>query len=125
MVTGTVVNAIYERGEYTLTQGHKDSTRSGYKNGRYISQRGYGWASECRPSRITLIVNVEGHHHDVWVDRFFKDNWGRLTQNRQNAILNTIPSMVDLEENLGSCDTMYYTVCDSYMYDWLARAKHY
>lgn len=122
MVTGLVKDFRYEKSEFELTQGHSSYARSGYKNGRYVNQRGFGWASECKPSRITLKVEVDGELFDVWVDRYFKDNWGRLTARRIDAIKKTIPGVVDLVENVSNNGTFYYTVSDFYMALWLTNA---
>lgn len=122
MVTGTVINIRYDKGEYALTQGHKGYAKSGYQHGRYVSQRGYGWASECKPSRITIKVDVEGENFDVWIERYFKDCWGRLSAGRVDAILATVPQGVILEENYSYNGNIYYTVADSCMENWLARA---
>ena len=60
MVTGIIKGFKYEKSEYNLTQGHGAYERSGYRGGRYINQRGFGWASESKPSRITLKIDVDG-----------------------------------------------------------------
>ena len=122
MVTGTVLDITYDKGEFALTQGHKSFAGSGYKNGRYISQRGYGWASECKPSRITIKVDVDGEIYDVWVDRYFKDAWGRLTAGRVAAIQATVPDIVELEPNVSNYGNVYYTVTDNCMDAWLHSA---
>lgn len=122
MVIGLVKGFKYDKGEFDLTQGHSSYARSGYKNGRYVNQRGYGWASECKPSRITLKVEVDGELFDVWVDRYFKDNWGRLTAGRLDAIQRTTPREIELVGNVSNNGTFYYTVTDSCMDSWLKNA---
>lgn len=122
MVTGIIKGFKYEKSEYNLTQGHGAYERSGYRGGRYINQRGFGWASESKPSRITLKIDVDGIIYDVWVDRYFKDNWGRLTAGRVAAIQKTTPKSVELHENFSNYGTCYYTVSDRSMALWLENA---
>lgn len=88
----------YDAGEYTKTQGHKGYERTHYRNGKYINPTGFGWASEYRPSRITIGICVDGAYAEVWIDRFFKDNWGRLTTKRLTTIRDTMPEEVNVEK---------------------------
>lgn len=80
------ISVTYEPGEYNLTQGHKGYEKKCYKNNSYINPTGFGWATEYKQSRIIVGVDVKGLYAEVWVDRFFKDNWGRLTTKRVKAI---------------------------------------
>ncbi len=121
----TVKNIFYTPGDYTITNGHKQNEKHHYKNGKYITPTGFGWASEYTPSTLILQVIIEGKIHNISVGRFFKDAWGRLTQKRQNAIMNTVPSEVTVEENQIFKGELYYTVCDSELWEWFKRAEQY
>ena len=126
MIIGEVRNIRYEAGEFALTQGHKGYERS-YRSssGRYVSQRGYGWATECKGSKLILEVQVGEDIHDVWIDRFFKDNLGRLTEKRRMAIRYTTPAQVPLEENYTRTGSVYYKVPDEFMNAWLHEVYRY
>ena len=115
----------YETGEYARTRGHNEYERNHYKSGRYINPTGFGWATEYKPSRITLGIVVNGVHSEVWVDRFFKDNWGRLTARRLNAIRHTLPEEVNVIENIGLFGDTYYTIDDESLKKWLKAANKF
>jgi hypothetical protein len=124
MVTGTVNNIRYEAGEFAVTQGHKCGERGHYtKSGHYVNPIGFGNATICKASKLILDVEVSGRSYDVWVDRFFKDNWGRVTAGRRYAIEESAPDTVLLNENTTCSGDVYYTVCETDMSRWLQRAK--
>ncbi|HEY9059189.1 MAG TPA: hypothetical protein VIO64_01615 [Pseudobacteroides sp.] len=118
-----IISFYYETGEYAVTQGHKGYEKKHNKSGKYINPKGFGWATEYKPSRITLGIVVNGVYAEVWVDRFFKDNWGRLTAGRVNAIKNTLPKEVNVIENIGLSGEIYYTIDDESLEKWLAAAN--
>lgn len=126
MVKGSVISLRYEAGYYALTNGHKGYERSHYSpGGGYVNQRGYGWASECKGSKYILEVAAGGEIYEVWVDRFFKDNLGRLTEKRRFAIEQTIPEFIGLEMHEGrNCGT-YCTAAEADMQEWLSRVFKY
>lgn len=113
----------YVPGEYYLTQGHKGDERN-HKNkrGQYITPTGFGWGTVSKPSKIIVGVNVDGKNVTVFVDRYFKDNWGRLTAGRVEAIKQTLPDELELIENQTYSGDIYYTVADESMDIWLASA---
>lgn len=115
----------YEAGEYTKTQGHKGYERTHYRNGKHINPTGFGWASEYRPSRITIGICVDGAYAEVWIDRFFKDSWGRLTEKRLTAIRETMPEEVNVVKNEGVSGKVYYTVTEESLESWLDAAKNH
>lgn len=113
----------YEPGEFLRSNGHKGYERKHKKFGRTVTPTGYGWATESKPSKITVGVEVNGHHKDVWVDRYFKDNWGRMTAGRVQAIQETLPNELELIENQTYAGKVYYTVADESLDSWLVAAK--
>lgn len=114
----------YVPGEYCITQGHKGSERKHKnQNGQYITPTGFGWGTVSKPSRITVGVNVNGKNTTVLVDRYFKDNWGRLTAGRVRAIKETLPGELELIENQTYSGDIYYAAADESMASWLASAK--
>lgn len=113
----------YEQGNYCLTQKHKAGERSHYKNGRYVNPTGFGWGTEYTPSRLIVGIIVNGHYNEVWVDRFFKDYWGKMTQGRVAAILKTLPAELSVEKNETIRGAIYYTVKEKSLMKWLEDAK--
>ncbi len=112
----------YVPGKYCITQGHKGSERK-YKNGQYITPTGCGWGIVSKPPRITVGVNVNGKNTTILVDRYFKDNWGKLTARRVRAIKETLPNELELIENQTYSGDIYYAAADESMASWLASAK--
>lgn len=123
MTIGKVVNIRYDAGEFAITQGHKRGECGHYtKNGCYVNPIGFGNATVCRGSKLILAVEVDGIRHDVWIDRFFKDNWGKLTAKRRYAIEQAAPGTVLLNEQKTYSGSVYYTVNEQDMIAWLDRA---
>ncbi|MHB8129264.1 MAG: hypothetical protein ACYDEX_09725 [Mobilitalea sp.] len=126
MVTGRKITIKYEAGDFYLGQGYKEGTKSYYNiNGYYVNPIGYGNATVCKASKIILKVEVDGVFYDVWVDRFFKDNLGRLTEKRKLAIMHTVPETINLEENFTRNDNVYFIAAEDDMNLWLNRVKKY
>lgn len=111
-----------EPGEYYKTQGHKNSEKVHYKGGRYVNPTGFGWATEGSPSRITVGLNVKGTYANIWVDQFFKDNWGRLTAGRVEAVKATLPDELYIIKNESCSGDIYYTSDEDSMRTWLKDA---
>ena len=116
------ISITFEPGEYNITQGHKGYERKRYKDGRYINPTGFGWATECKPSRITVGVDVNGSYTEIWVDRYFKDNWGRLTNKRVKAIKATLPDEINVLKNETYSGDIYFTIDEESLESWLKMA---
>ncbi len=114
----------YIPGEYAYTNGHSGCERDHYNKatGAYVTQRGYGWASEWKPSKIIVGISTEDGYSEVWVDHFFKEHWGRLTAKRVQAIIDSLPDIIIVNERIASSGAVYYTVDDSSLFDWLEKA---
>jgi len=114
----------YEPGEYYRTQGHKGyEGKRKNKYGRYVTPTGYGWATECKPSRIMVGLEVEGKCHEVNVAGYFKEEWGRLTAGRVEAIKSTVPDELVVIKQESTSGKSYYVVDESLMEEWLCEAK--
>lgn len=50
--------------------------------GTYVTQKGFGWASEWKPSKIIVRICTEDGETEVWIDKYFREHWGRLTAKR-------------------------------------------
>ncbi len=115
----------YIPGEYAYTNGHKRNEYNHYNatTGTYVTQKGFGWASEWKPSKIIVRICTEDGETEVWVDKYFREHWGRLTAKRIKKIMDSMPDTLEVHENIARSGTVYYMVDDSSLSDWLMRAK--
>ena len=118
------ISISYEPGEFYMTQGHKGYERKHHnKLGQMVTPTGFGWGTVSKPSRITVDVDVNGKCKEVFVDRFFKENWGKLTAGRVQAIKDTVPEELSVIKNKTYSGGTYYTVEETDMHKWLSAAK--
>lgn len=115
------LEVIYEEGDFYLTQGVKKGTKTTFSNGYVHSPRGNGYGNNYKPSHLILYFEIDGYRRSAWVDRYFKDSVGRLTEKRRNKIISTMPSTVTVEEFVSLNDGKYYVVSDEDMEMWLSR----
>jgi len=126
LVIGLNMRLDHQKCEYSYSNGYKSSARTGYVgNGYFSDNNGFGWGTTMRPSKLTLVANVDGVMTEVWIDHFFKDNWGRLTEKRVNSIRATMPQFVLLHEHTSFAGNRYYTLDENYAEAWLRCAKCY
>jgi hypothetical protein len=118
------VSINYEPGEFYMTQGHKGyERRHRNKSGHLVTPTGFGWGSVSKPSRITVGIEVKDKYAEVYVDYFFKRNWGKLTAGRVQAIKDTMPDEIKVNKNKTVSGGTYYTVAEESMDSWLEAAK--
>ena len=118
----TCLEIKYEEGEFYLSQRVKKGTKTKYKNGYIHSQRGFGWGNNLKPSHLILYIEVDGQRGYAWIDRYFKDMVGRLTEKRRKKIISTMPATVKVEEFHNSNGEKYYVVSDADLDSWLSKA---
>jgi hypothetical protein len=111
----------YEEGDFYLSQGVKKGTRTTYRDGYVRSPRGCGWGNNFKGSKLILFLEVEGKRESAWIDNFFKDNIGRLTEKRRDIIEQTIPATIEVKEYEKNDGSTYYIVDDADMVRWLRR----
>lgn len=120
------ISLRYEAGDYSIGQGITGGGipgRSCYKKGKVHQQQGCGWEKQITPSRLILIVEINGSYHEVWVDKFFKDSVGRLTTNRIEKIVQNMPEKICVNEYEKADGSVYYTVDESSLYMWKESAS--
>lgn len=107
----------YTEGSFALVQGVSAYApdRGGLRN------RGHGWGEQVERSILAVTIEVEGEHKDVWVDRFFKEHLGRLTEKRRALIDFAKPESIVVEQRKGRDDRIYYTASTESLNGWLAR----
>lgn len=114
----------YEPGEYYITQGHKKNERK-HRNsyGQYVNPTGYGWGTVSKSSKLTVNVIVNEKHETVLVDRYFKENLGRLTTRRIDAIERTMPEFLEIEGHTNCYGDEYFIVNETSMEEWLTDVE--
>lgn len=117
------VSMQYVPGEYYMTQRHKAGERDHYnKSGRYVQQKGFGWATEYKPSQLLLYLEQGEKSAVVRVDPYFKEAVGKMTQNRVSKIIDTMPDEVHVERRVSYYGNEYLAVKDSDMDAWRKAA---
>lgn len=122
------IDVDYESGDFQLVSGVKQNTESSYSSQFGSFQpRGHGWGEYTSKSDIVLTVESDefedGLAH-LSLGEFFKDEWGRLSRERQVAIINTMPEMVQVENDPHfSHFSDPYVVVEKDLKSWLERAK--
>jgi hypothetical protein len=114
----------YISGECSMTNGIKWFEDGEFHDRGFLRYRGFGCGSIMRPSRLILTVEVNGIRRELWIDRFWKKQIGRLTEKRRTIIQETMPRMISVEEVIGRKGTKYFTVSDSDLLAWLERYKN-
>lgn len=120
-----ILKIQYFPGEFYRTKGHKGGERCHYKNGRYIKPTGYGWATESKPAKLSAFIDVEGAIHEIRLDFYFRNVWGRLTENRIVAIESTAPKYVEIKKQTSSYGNEYYVISEKDMEVWYKSALAY
>ena len=118
----------YEQGGYEGFQGVKSGYRDSFSDGAKYTNRGYGHGSKITPSKLVLTVSIcdednkGNNNEEVLVDKFFKEKFGRLTENRRNSIISTMPCSVYLEAREKRDGSIYYILSDDDLMFWYKRA---
>lgn len=97
-----------------------------YRGGFRLENRGNGWGQKTKSSKLILRVAVktdEGTElQEIWIDRFFKEEMGKLTGKRRDAIEATMPEVIEVEE-CSAGDKVYYQTSETELRKWLNRAE--
>ncbi len=109
----------YKPGDYYTSQGHKKGSRIKQSGDYTCFPQDTGWGKNIKPSRLILQIGVEGKRYETWVDSYFKNNVGRLTEKRIDRIEANLPEVVEVMECEGSKVGKYYVVSEESMDAWL------
>lgn len=94
-------------------------------NGIRYANRGTGFAERITPSQLILYAEVRGRLAAIYIDRYFKEKWGRLTAKRREAIQATMPEVIAVSEHMSPTGGRYYEALDDALAQWLTRAQAY
>ena len=121
------IDVDYQEGSFELVSGVKQDTEMSFGRGGSFQPRGHGWGQYTSKSDMVLVVE-SGEFNDglghLSLGEFFKDAWGRLSQARQVAIINTMPEFVYVENDPHfSHFSDPYVVIEKDLRSWLKRAQ--
>lgn len=120
------ISLRYEAGDYSTGQGISGGgipERSYFNKGKVHQQQGFGWEKQITPSRLILIVEINGSYHEIWVDRFFKDSVGKVTAKRIEKLDENMPEKIRVNEYEKADGGIYYTVDENDLYKWKENAS--
>lgn len=116
----------YQEGSFALVQNVKKGTGEIYGESRHFQDRGHGWGQYTTKSEMLLTVEsdeLEERIVNIGLGDFFKAKWGKLSQQRQVAIINTMPDFIEVSKESYEFGEAYYQVDHQHLLDWLARAQ--
>lgn len=73
--------------------------------------------SHHTPCVLSFRAMIDGQEQDVWIDKFFRNTVGRLTERRRKFIIQTAPEELEVETN----ERGYYKVVERDLMVWLHR----
>ena len=122
MEKAKVTNYYVQYADLNISNGAKGGSRKYYSGGHFHKIRN-GWDYDYTPLKMVVECELEdGKIIETWVDRFFKNELGRLTTKRKEAIADTLPNTVTLEEQEGLTRS-YYTISEDDLRAWLSRVR--
>lgn len=116
------ISLSYIPGSYSISQGVKGGGTPGcsyYRNGAYHEMQGFGWQKDVAPSRLILTVQHKHGYSEIYVDRFFKDTVGRLTEKRRGKLKRAMPEEIEIHRNGGNS---FFQADEKDLYAWKDRA---
>lgn len=108
----------YEKGWYSSSQNTKKCDIR-YEKGCSHWDNGNGWQRNMKSSSYILITEFEGKKHKVFIDRFFKNNYGKLIESRRNIIEKNMPQEIELVKV--SEDSIFYKADEKDLKEWLKK----
>ena len=81
------------------------------------------WGEIVERSKLILYAASGNENLEFWIDRFFKDQIGRLTEKRRMLISQEMPQFVNVEPAIGQKGTKYYVVSKDDLNEWLIRCN--
>lgn len=123
IVEATTLSIRSEASDFKHKTGARGGNQRFYKNGYYHSYY-FGHDYAVKPTKLIVVVEINGTTYDVWVDHFFRANIGKLTASRVDRIKTALPETLTVEEMTSYNGTTYYrTVEDQVMLTWLADVQ--
>lgn len=125
MPTAKCLGVEYFAGSFELVQGVKRYEQDGMGDGWYFRNRGYGWGEVIKSSKLILFAIVKDCKgtQEIWIDRFFKDHLGRLTEKRRLMIKQTMPETIEVSKTESQRGTEYYIASEADLNTWLDRCN--
>ena len=120
IVEATTLSIRSEASDFKHKTGARGGNQRFWKNG-YHHTYYFGHDFVVKPTKLIVIVEIDGQTYDVWVDQYFRSNIGRLTSSRVDRICNTMPDVLNVEEMQSYSGKTYYRLFEDQIMDqWLA-----
>jgi len=113
---------IYEEGWYSSSQNTKKRDIR-YEKGCKHWDNGNGWQRNFKSSSYYIMVKIQDIKYKIFIDRFFKDNFGRLIEKRRTIIENTMPQEINVQEKVSPRGTKYYIAVEDDLQNWLNKCN--
>lgn len=111
------LNLKYEEGWYSSSQNTKKRDIK-YEKGCVHWDNGNGWQKNFKSSKLILVVEYKDTKYEIWIDKFFKERNIRLIEKTRNLLIENMPKIINIVENVSDKGTVYYKVSEEDLYKW-------
>lgn len=123
IVEATTLSIRSEASDFKHKTGARGGNQRFYKDGYYHTFY-FGHDFAVKPTKLIVIVEIDGKPFEVWVDQYFRSNIGRLTSSRVDRICNTVPEVLTVEEMQSYSGKTYYRIFEDQIMDqWLTDVQ--
>ena len=74
---------------------------------------------------LSVKVDVKDRLYDVWINYFFEEKFKSLSEEKIQAIRNTMPKLMVLEEFVSKQEMVFYTIPEFLLNQWFLYAEMY
>ncbi|HBM45438.1 MAG: hypothetical protein UR85_C0011G0032 [Candidatus Nomurabacteria bacterium GW2011_GWF2_35_66] len=110
-----------EQNHYDIDRGYFKNTGNG--NGVYLVASKLVLVVFIKPDEAEETANICDHKREIYIDKFFKDRFGRLTKRNLELISKTMPTTVEVKKTFGRKGTEYYQVSEEDLNKWYIRCE--
>ncbi len=123
IIVAKTISIRSEDSDFQYRKGARGGNQRFWKNG-YHHTYYFGHDYAVKPTKIIVVVEINGQTFDVFIDHFFRANIGRMTASRVNRIKAALPETLTVEEVTSYNGNTYYRIFeDQIMDEWLANVQ--
>lgn len=74
---------------------------------------------------LSVKVDVKDRLYDVWINYFFEEKFKSLSEEKVQAIRNTMPKLMVVEEFISEQEMVFYTIPEFLLNQWFLYAEMY
>ena len=74
---------------------------------------------------LSVKVDVKDRLYDVWINYFFEEKFKSLSEEKVQAIRNTMPKLMVVEEFISGQEMVFYTIPEFLLNQWFLYAEMY